>query len=152
MKSVSEFQIFTLNQGIKSKAVLTAESKTPEEIESSLGASFKLEGDKIKYFINAIDVAEKNLQNLKRVRILSLNEDEKAPHKAVKVEELYYVPEFYVEIKPVVKDEHKGKGGRGGAGKGRSGGRGSNAPKTSPWGMTPEEKALKNKGAASKTK
>jgi len=142
MKAITEFPSHTLDKGIQAKAALAAEGKSPEEIQTSLGESFKYEGDKLKYFVNALEVAVTNKENLKRVLVLSLNEGEKAPAKAVKVEELHYVPESTVVVRPPAAGKD-GKGGRGG----RKGGR-SDGPKSSPWGLSPEEKAAKNKPKA----
>lgn len=150
MKSVTEFWSFALTQGITAKAALTAEGKTPEEIQQSLGEKFKFEGDKLKHFINAIEVAGQNQEKLSRVLVVSLNEGENAPAKSVKIEEFHYVPEFQVAPRPVQTSRPAPSKGQG---KGRGDkGRGSNAPKTSPWGITPEEKAAKKAGAAAKSK
>lgn len=138
MKSVTEFPTFTLNKALQAKAALAAENKTPEEIQQSLGETFKYEGDKLKYFINALDVAGQNTENLKRVVVVSLNEGESAPQKALKVDELHYVPEFYVTASANAS-----------AGKGRPR-RGGETKKGSPWGLSPEEKAAKNGKAAAK--
>jgi hypothetical protein len=143
MKSVTEFANVTLNKGLSTKAALTAEGKTPEEVQTGLGEAFKYEGDKLKYFMNALDVAGQNQTNLKRVFVISLNEGENAPAKAIQMEEMHYVPEFLITTAPAPKADAKGGrgGGRGGGGRGEKKG-------GSPWGMTPEEKAAKNKGAA----
>ena len=151
MKSVTEFPKSLLNQGIDAKIALAGEGKTPEEIQASLGATFKYEGDKLKYFFNALDVAAQNADGLRRLLIVILNEGESAPAKSVKVEEHYYVPEFYSVVSSNV-DPRDARGGRGG--KGRPGGRGggndrgggSREMKQSPWGLSPEQKAAK-KGA-----
>ncbi len=149
MKSITEFASFTLNSGLKAKAALTADSKSPEEIQESLGKTFKFEGDKLKHFINALDIATQNPTNLKRVVVISLNEGENAPAKAVKVEETHYVPEFLLEAKPAQQKSDQ-KGGRGKGFGGRGGG-GGDSKKGSPWGLSPEEKAAKNnKGSAPK--
>lgn len=102
MKSVTEFPAFKLFQGLKSKTDLTTAGKTPEEIMQTLGESFKLEGDKLKHFSNAIDLASQNQDKLGRVLVMSLSEGENIPPKAVKVDEHYYVPEFQKEIRPVM--------------------------------------------------
>jgi len=140
MKAVTEFPSFVLAKAIPTKTALTAEGKTAEEIQASIGETFKLEGDKLKHFVASLDVAAQNPTNLRRILVVSLAEGEAAPAKAVQVEEHYYVPEFLVMSapKPAATD---GKGGprRGG----KPGGKG--APKSSPWGMSPEEKAAKNK-------
>lgn len=141
MKAVTEFPSFTLTKGLAAKTSLTAEGKTPEEIQTSMGETFKLEGDKLKHFLNALDVAGQSGQNLKRVMVVSLNEGEAAPAKAVKVEEHYYVPEMLITAAPAPKADSKG-GKFGGRGGGKGGGKGG--PKGSPWGLSPEEKAAKN--------
>ncbi len=146
MKSVTEFPQFKLEQGLKTKNELSAAGKTNEEISASIGETFKYEGDKLKHFMAAMDVATANAENLARVLVVSLNEGENAPHKAVKVEEHYYVPEFKTAPKAVVVKEAGKPGesrdgrGKGGGGKGRSENKG---PKPSPWGISPEEKAAK---------
>jgi hypothetical protein len=147
MKSVTEFASFTLTKGLSTKAALTTEGKTPEEIQQGLGEAFKLEGDKLKYFITALDVASQHSENLKRVLVVSLAEGESAPSKATKVEELHFVPDFHVSAKPAAsaddKNRPRGKGG---------GRRGGNEKKGSPWGLSPEEKAAKKGPAATPNK
>jgi hypothetical protein len=99
MKSVTEFANFNLNQGLKAKIALTAEGKSAEEISQSLGETFKMEGDRLKHFVHALDLASQNSENLKRVIVMSLAEGEKAPARSVQVEEFHYVPEFHVDLK-----------------------------------------------------
>jgi hypothetical protein len=136
MKAITEFPSFTLNRAMQAKTALSAEGKSPEEIQASLGETFKFEGDKLKYFVNAIEVALTNKENLKRILVLSLNEGESAPAKAVQIEEAHYVPEFLILTKPVAASKTDRKGGRQG---------GRDSKKGSPWGLSPEEKAAKNK-------
>ncbi|MFN8790772.1 MAG: hypothetical protein ACK5Y2_04875 [Bdellovibrionales bacterium] len=144
MKNVTEFATHTLTKGASTQAALAAEGKTPEEIQTSLGESFKYEGDKLKHFVAAIGVATQNPQNLRRVLVVTLAEGEKAPPRATQVEEFYYIPEALVTAASKPAEDSRGPKGRG---KGR-GGKGGGAPKGSPWGLSPEEKAAKNKGAA----
>lgn len=143
MKSVTEFWSATLFKGLKAKEALAAEGKSPEEIQTGLGESFKYEGDKLKYFLAALDVAAQNQEKLSRVLVVSLNEGETAPPKAVKVEEMHYVPDFQQSARPVnlTKVDPRQQGPKKGGKDGR--------PKSSPWGLTPEEKAAK-KGGGSK--
>lgn len=143
MKAVTEFSVFTLNSAIQTKAALTAEGKSPEEIQESLGKSLKIEGEKLGYLIQSLEVASTNAQNLKRVVIVKLNEGEKAPLKAVQVEELHFIPEFFAAAGSAPKPAAQGKGGRQGGNRG--GNKGGGGPKGSPWGLSPEEKAAKNK-------
>lgn len=139
MKSVTEFPNFILIQGLKAKEALVTEGKTPEEIQASLGTTFKYEGDKLKFFVTSLDVAAQNLEHLKRVLVQSYAEGENTPAKATKIEEHHYVPEFLIEsrnVRPQKPDpKGRGKGGRGGGGSGKK--------KESPWGLSPEEKAAK---------
>lgn len=145
MKLVTEFASFTLAKGLKSKAAFAAEGKSPEEIQTALGEAFKFEGDKLKHFVNALDVSAQNSENLKRVVVMTLAEGEKAPAKATQVEEALYVPEFLnLTSHAVAAQKTNTKGG----GKGR-GNRGD-SKKGSPWGLTPEEKSAKGKGAGAK--
>lgn len=146
MKAITEFPSFVLSKGLAAKTALITEGKSPEEVSAKLGETFKFEGDKLKHFLAAIDLSV-NAKDLKRIMVIGLAEGEAAPAKAVKVEDSYYIPESLILSAPVKAPD--AKGGRGGKGGGR-GGKGSGGPKGSPWGMSPEEKALKNKPAAPK--
>ena len=146
MKSITEFAKHLLVMGISARAALVAEGKTPEEIQASLGATFKYEGDRLKYFINALDVAGQypKTDDLRRLLVVSLAEGESVPAKAVKVEEIYYLPEFLIAMNPQAVFKQDGKGGRG---KGRPGrGGGSREMRESPWGLSPAQKAAKKGG------
>ena len=146
MKSVTEFHNVTLSAALKARAALVAEGKTPEEVQASLGTTYKMEGEKLTHLINAMEVAVANPENLKRVLVVSLAEGERAPAKAVQVEAFHYVPDFHVAAKPAHSDKRDAKGGRGGGrGKGRGGDR---KEKESPWGLSPEQKAEKKKAQA----
>lgn len=121
MKSITEFPAFTLRAAITAKAQLTSEGKTPEEVQTALGTTYKLEGDRLKHFMNAIDVATNNADGLKRVLVMSLAEGESVPSKATKVEEAYYVPDIFTVMAPKPPPQ-KGRGGRGGGRGGPGGG------------------------------
>jgi hypothetical protein len=141
MKSVTEFPAHKLNQGLKAKTELAAAGKTPEEIQTSIGETFKMEGDKLKHFLHACEVAGQNQERLARVLVVALNEGETAPAKAVQFEEHHYVPDFMIDArKPVLTKVAPQKGG--GDRKGKKG------PKESPWGLSPEQKAAKKGGGA----
>jgi hypothetical protein len=148
MKSVTEFPSYLLTRGIEAKAALVAEGKTPEEIQTSLGATFKLEGDRLKHFFNSLDVAAQNA-GLYRMRVVTPGEGESALPKAVAIEEFHYVPEFMVIAQPQPQGRD-GRGGRGGFGKGGGGGGrggrgggGGGGMKGSPWGDPPAPKVPK---------
>lgn len=146
MKFVTEFANVTLKQVLAARTALAAEGKTPEEIQESLGTKYKVEGEKLAHLTNALEVASQNTENLKRVLVVSLGENEKAPAKAVQVEAFHYVPDFHVTARPAHTENKDSKGGRGGKGRGGGGDRGM---KESPWGLSPEQKAEK-KAAQSK--
>jgi hypothetical protein len=146
MKAVTEFPSFTLTKALAMKATLAGEGKTPDEIKENLGQNFKYEGEKLGYFMQSLEVATTHAQNLKRVMVVKLNEGEAAPAKATEVEGVCYYPEFLITAASLApkadansKGGFKGKGGKGGK---------SSGPKSSPWGLSPEEKAAKNKKPA----
>ena len=147
MKSVTEFWNHTLAKGIKAKEALVAAGKTAEEIAAGLGETFKYEGDKLKHFVNALEVAIANPEKLSRVLVVQLGEGEKAPEKSVQVEEHHYVPDFQQDARKVTMTKNDPRGAGGGKRQDNKG-----KVKTSPWGLTPEEKAAKNKGGAGKAK
>lgn len=140
MITITEFSAFTLTKANQAKDALAAEGKNPEEIQTNLGQSFKLEGEKLGYLMTSLEVATTNAQNLKRVVVVKLAEGERPPAKAVKVEEIHFVPEF-IQTQAFAKSAANTKGGRPGG----RGGKGGGGPKGSPWGLSPEEKAMKNK-------
>jgi hypothetical protein len=147
MKAVTEFSVFTLNKAILAKNTLTTEGKTTEEVQVSLGETFKLEGDKLTYFMNSIEIAASNPVNLKRVLVLKLNEGETAPAKSTQIEDCCYLAETLILVAPKAVETKKDGKFSGNSKKGAPG-----APKTSPWGMSPEEKANKNKKAPATAK
>lgn len=145
MKSVTEFWSVNLNKGLKAKAELAAGGKTPEEIQTAIGETFKMEGDKLKHFINAMEVASQNPEKLAKVLVVTVAEGETAPPKAVKMDESHYIPEFMSDPRKVNTEKFDRNAANKGKGK-RDGG-----PKSSPWGLTPEEKAAKKGGAKKET-
>lgn len=145
MKSITEFQPTTLQKVLAAKNALTAEGKTAEEISAAIGETFKYEGDKIKYVLAAAELA-KDQTSIRRVLVATFGEGEKPAPQYQQVEDTYYKVETF-NAAPVARAEKVDprNARRGGGGGKREGG-----PKGSPWGMTPEEKAAKNKPAAPK--
>ncbi len=147
MKAVTEFSSFTLTKAILAHKNLTEEGKTPEEIQENLGATFKIEGEKLGYFVKAIEVAAVKTENLRRVLIARFAEGESVPPGSVQVEDLYYVPQFFVKSGPI----EVAKPGQRSARPPKQNRQNSGGPKGSQWGLSPEEKAAKSgKKAASK--
>lgn len=126
MKSITEFAAPTLQKGLTLVGDLSTQGKSAEEISAAVGEAMKYEGDKLKHFINSVEVAKSITQGrLKRVLVVSFGESEKVPEKAVKVDDTHYMAEFFLEasaMKPVEKSTDT-KGG-----KGRGKGRGNDRP------------------------
>ncbi len=144
MKSVTEFNTLKLADGLKAKTALAAEGKSPEEIAAALGEQFKFEGDKLKCFVNSIDIAEKSTEKLYMIKIARLNEGQNPPPRSTVVEDLCYIPVPYPDL--TAKKEASAsvsKDSRGGGKGNRPGGKGGGKPKDSPWGISPEEKEAK---------
>lgn len=131
MKTITEFDGFTLKRGLQKMEELASQSKTAEEIPALLTEAFKYEGDKLKFFQHALDIAKARGASaqdcrVKRVIVLTLAEGEKAPQGTEQREEQYYLHEMF----PTPPRPEKGRGrfegkGRGkGRGKGKRGGRG----------------------------
>ena len=138
---------------------LTAEGKTPEDIAAALPGAVpvklleklateeKLEGDKGKWFLKALELAEGNRGRIKRIVVSQLAEAEKAPAGSVTVEDKVFTVEFFPEparaMKPGKerfdgKGRGKGRGDRkGGRGKGGRDNRGGGKPRD-PIGRNPD--------------
>lgn len=144
MKSITEFAQPVLQKVLAAKTALASEGKSPEEIATSLGETFKLEGDKLKYIQAAADLVV-GKPSVRRVIVTSFAEGETAPAKYQKVEDTHYLVETLELIKPAAPAAAPGKGGRGGPRQG--GNKGGGAPKTSPWGASPEEIEAKKKAS-----
>jgi hypothetical protein len=147
MKSITEFSQPTLQKFLAAKATLTAEGKTAEEITTAIGESFKLEGDKLKFIFAAADLVVEQ-KAFRRVLVASIAEGEAAPAKYTKVEDNYYLVETMDMFKPMAAAAAPAGKGFGRGGGQRAGGKASGAPKSSPWGASPEEIAAKKKASA----
>ncbi|MEK6705108.1 MAG: hypothetical protein AABZ06_04920 [Bdellovibrionota bacterium] len=118
MKTITEFGSITLKEVAKKKNELTTSGKTPEEISQEISTVFKLDGNKLKLIMNSLDVIGTKLNDLKRVVVLSLSENEKPPTGAVPKEEYYFRAEYYP---PLVENKKRHqKFDRPFKGKGRS--------------------------------
>lgn len=141
MKSITEFQMATLQKFISTKTALKDAGKSDEEITAALGETLKLEGDKLKYITAAAELAA-GKPNVRRVVVTSFAEGETAPAKYQKVEETHYLVETLETGKPAASVAPTKGGGRGGPRRG-----GGDKPKGSPWGASPEEVAAKKKAS-----
>ncbi len=147
MKSITEFQPMTLQKVLNAKIALVAEGKTAEEISTAIGETFKYEGDKIKYALAAADLFA-GKESVRRILVASFAEGETAAPNYQQIEDVYYSVEIF-NAKVAAPAEKTDS--RGGPRRGAGGGNSKSGPKSSPWGMSPEEKAAKNKPKASAT-
>ena len=150
MRTITEFFGMTLKTAAEKIPGLTdeakkaaheamkAEGKTDEEITASLPAAekaaidakigevFKLEGDKLSMFTNALEVMKDARGGVKRILVQAkMKEDEQAPNGAKEFDGKFYVIEGFPEAQRAApQDERGGKFGdkRGGRGKGGPGG------------------------------
>jgi hypothetical protein len=141
MKSITEFTPFLLQKVLTTKTQLLADGKTEEEVSASIGETFKIEGDRLKYALAASDLV-KDKSDVRRILVVSFAEGEATPAQYQKIDENYYLVEALNLTKPMPSSD---KGKRGGPR-----GKGTGGPKSSPWGMSPEEKEAKNNKAVAK--
>lgn len=128
MKTITEFDGFTLKRGLQKLVELEKEGKTAEEIPALITETFKYEGDKLKFFQAALDMAKARgatpeNSRVKRVVVMTLQETEKAPQGSEKRDEHTYLLEFFPappQPKRKGRDRFDGKG-KGGRGKGKRG-------------------------------
>ncbi|MEW6056544.1 MAG: hypothetical protein AB1540_08000 [Bdellovibrionota bacterium] len=123
MKTITEFDGFTLKNALSKKKELLAGGKAAEELPQALGEALKLEGDKLTYFLHALEVAEAKSDNLKRVIVLAVDEGKTAPNGAVQKAERHYLAEFFYTPAPKRPARSEGPGKGRNKKRGRKGGR-----------------------------
>jgi hypothetical protein len=150
MKTITEFHVSALKNAIKTKTELLAAGKTAEELPAAMGEALKLEGDKLNHVLNAIEVVGTKTNDLKRVVVYTLLENEKAPSGVQQKGEQYFGIEYFPPLPGSQPkgargprdggkgdgkrgDRKDGKKGRGGKGDGRGGDRGR-GPRPGPGG------------------
>lgn len=129
MKTLTEFDGFSLKNAHAKKAELVAAGKTAEELPQALGEALKVEGDRLTFLLAALEVTEGKAEGLKRVVVYTVDEGKSAPKGAMQKGEKYFLPEYFYTAapkRPAGKGRDDDRGGRGGKGKrGRGkGGRG----------------------------
>lgn len=92
------------------------------DIPKLIGEAFKMEGDKLTMFMNAIEVAKRRPQHIKRVVVMQLAEGEKAPANSFEKDGKAYLLEHFFVPQPKREFRHNKKGGRFGR-DGKKGGR-----------------------------
>ena len=150
-KTITEFDGFRIKNALTTKKELAAAGKTPEEIAQGLGEALKLEGDKLKWLLSALEVVEGREGSLKRVVVYAVEEGKTAPSGAVQKEDKHFLAEYFYVPQ---KQERKGREGRDGdkrggkrggkRGKGRDGGRGGRGDRRPPRGPGAGDPAQQN--------
>lgn len=115
MKTITEFDSFRLKNAGQKAQELAAAGKTPEECAQAIGEELKMEGDKLKMFMNALEIVKTRGQGLKRIVVMTVGEGEKTPAGAEKKDDHFYLAEFF----PLPPEQQNGRRRRGGRGDGR---------------------------------
>ncbi len=129
MRTVTEFFGTTFAKAFEIEKTLAAAGKTPEELpaarEAAIQEAYGFEGEKLKHFLAAIEVASAKPDRIKRVLVAQLTEGEKAPRTGLEKEGFVYTVEHFPSLhKPEPPKNDREFGGRGdkrGRGKGRGG-------------------------------
>jgi hypothetical protein len=108
MKTITEFYGANLGRALKKTRELTTAGKTAEEIPQAIGEEFKLEGDKLKLFMQALEVIKIKSDQLKRVVVIQLAENDKLPNGATKKDEYCFLPEYFPAPPRADKGPHRG--------------------------------------------
>lgn len=126
MKTITEFNGFSLKSALPKYSELVGANKTAEEILQAMGEEFKLEGDKLKFFLNSLEQVGAKPDRVKRVVVLAIAEGEKLPAGATQIDQHAYLPEYFPEPPQPKKPGRFGKhpGGKGPRGKGKKRGKG----------------------------
>jgi hypothetical protein len=129
MKTLTEFNGFTLRAGLAKQAELSGAGKSPEEMQAGLGEAHKYEGDKLAWFTKALEAVHGQVDRIKRVLVMQAGEGEPAPRGSVALENNHFLmveqyPQAPQKQARPGREERGGRGGRGdkkGRGKGRGG-------------------------------
>lgn len=119
MKTITEFAGPTLKSAAKVKQDLVTAGKTPEELPQALGDALKIEGEKLGFILNALEVVGARMDNLKRVVILVPTEGEKITASGVQKGDQYYRSEYYPPVQDKSREAPAERGERGRGGKDR---------------------------------
>ncbi|MBL7715356.1 MAG: hypothetical protein JNL01_07785 [Bdellovibrionales bacterium] len=121
MRTLTEFVAPQLKNGFAKLQELATAGKTADELNAGMGEAFKYEGDKLKWFLFAIEVVNGKFDGLKRVLVHEFKEGEKVPSGAVQKETWHFVTEFFAQPQKAAPEAREGRGGRDGKGRGKGG-------------------------------
>jgi len=110
MKTLTEFTALQIKNAAKTKQDLITAGKTPEELPQALGEALKIEGDKLNFLINALDLPMQKTSDLKRVIVMALGEGEQVPSNAAQKGEQVYVAEYYAPLHGATPPQKAGHG------------------------------------------
>lgn len=116
MKTITEFAGPTLKNAAKIRQELVTAGKSPEELPQALGEALKLEGDKLNFILNALEVVGTRLDDLKRVVVLAPTEGEKVASGGTQKGDQYYRSEYYPPLQGKGREPMPERGERGGRG------------------------------------
>jgi hypothetical protein len=112
MKTLTEFDGFSIQRALNTKKELLAAGKTAEELPAAMGEALKLEGDKLTYFLNALELAETKPDGLKRVVVYAIEEGKSAPQGSVlKGDKHFRLEHFYTHQPKPARPERDARGG-----------------------------------------
>lgn len=95
MKTLTEFPALNVKLAHKTREDLKTGGKTDEEIPQALGEALKLSGERLTFMMSALEIIGTQLNDLKRIVVFSLAENEKQPAKAIQKGEHYFLAEYY---------------------------------------------------------
>lgn len=126
MKTVTEFDGFLLRRANAVKLVLirtkASTEISAEELSLALATELKLEGEKLTHIVNALRMIDlKRLEDLRRIVVMSLTPEEKAPEGAVKEGDHYFLASYLPSLRPARQARGGRRDGRGGGRGGRGG-------------------------------
>ena len=126
MKTLTEFDGFSLKNAHAKKQELVGAGKTAEELPQALGEALKVEGDRLTYLLSALELIEGKPEGIKRVVVYAVEEGKPAPKGTVQKGEKHFLAEYFFvpQAKRPDREGRHGRGGRDGGGKGKKRGRG----------------------------
>src|SRR4051794_10670040 len=98
MKTLTEFPCLILKTAAKTKQDLITGGKPPEELPQAMSEMLKLEGDRLGFLLNALEMVGTKFNDLKRIVVYSLAEGEKASQGTIQKGEQSYLVEYYPQL------------------------------------------------------
>lgn len=106
MKTLTEFSASHIKLATAKQKEFVAAGKTPEEIPALIGADLKVEGDRLNSLMTALEMVGNKTNDIKRVVVSTVEENEKVPHPKFVKDGKYFLAEYYP---PLAQKNLKGK-------------------------------------------